>query len=316
MAPPRHEPSSRLIVATRSENPRALFLLFRAITFHPHPKITECHLLTKSQAFLHVLKTHCEPNFKKKNWVRVRIIVKLVRISEGCYLRPRSRIEMGTPNLRSTAPSTKARWTPSQEQLRVLESLYEEQAGIAPNKEQIKEITRQLSQHGEITDRSVHYWFQNRKARGRQKQLVLTRASSRARRSKTTRHGNRRAVGRNKVNHPTVIAIVILMSLSSTYSPPTLTGAGHQRTVSTSTRCNQWLSLAITLLKVALAGRNRSLVACSSKCGWAIISVCCRSGKQNLRNYSHKVSFVIVPRIVVLNRRKFEKHQVVVTFDW
>ena len=35
-------------------------------------------------------------------------------------------------------------------------------------------------------------------------------------------------------------------------SPLTLIGAGHQRTVSTSTGCNQWLSLAKTLLKVAL----------------------------------------------------------------
>ena len=32
-------------------------------------------------------------------------------------------------------------------------------------------------------------------------------------------------------------------------SSPTLTSAGHQRTGSTSTRCNQWLSLAKTLLK-------------------------------------------------------------------
>ena len=55
-----------------------------------------------------------------------------------------------------------------------------------------------------------------------------------------------------------------------TYSPPTVTGAGHQRTVSTSTGCNQWLSLAKTLLKVALVGRNRSLIAHNSKCGWTI----------------------------------------------
>ena len=44
---------------------------------------------------------------------------------------------------------------------------------------------------------------------------------------------------------------------------------GHQRTVSTSKSCNQWLSLAKTLLKVALVGGNRSLVACTSKCGQA-----------------------------------------------
>ena len=55
-----------------------------------------------------------------------------------------------------------------------------------------------------------------------------------------------------------------------TCSPPTLTGAGPQRTVSTNTGCNRWLSLAKTLSKVILAGRNRLLVARTSKCGWAI----------------------------------------------
>jgi hypothetical protein len=53
-------------------------------------------------------------------------------------------------------------------------------------------------------------------------------------------------------------------------SPPTLTGVGHQWTVSPSASCNQWLSLAKPCLKVLPAGRNRSLVARTSKCGWAI----------------------------------------------
>ena len=50
---------------------------------------------------------------------------------------------------------------------------------------------------------------------------------------------------------------------------PHLLVSDHQQTVSTSKGCNQWLSLAKTLLKVALAGGNRSLVARTSKCGWA-----------------------------------------------
>ena len=55
-----------------------------------------------------------------------------------------------------------------------------------------------------------------------------------------------------------------------TNTPPTLTGAGHRRTVNTSKGCNQWLSLAKTLLKLALDGGNCSLVARTSKCGWGI----------------------------------------------
>ena len=58
--------------------------------------------------------------------------------------------------------------------------------------------------------------------------------------------------------------------LHATNSPPTVTGAGHHWTVSTNIGCNQWLSLAKTLLKVTLAGRNRSMVARTNKCGWAI----------------------------------------------
>ena len=60
------------------------------------------------------------------------------------------------------------------------------------------------------------------------------------------------------------------MSRKKGNSPPTLIGAGHQRTVSTNTGCKQWFSLARTLLKVALVGRDCSLVARTSKCGWAI----------------------------------------------
>jgi hypothetical protein len=53
-----------------------------------------------------------------------------------------------------------------------------------------------------------------------------------------------------------------------TYTLPTPVGAGHQGTESTSTGCNQWLSLANIALKVPPAGRNRSLVA--KRCGECI----------------------------------------------
>ena len=43
-----------------------------------------------------------------------------------------------------------------------------------------------------------------------------------------------------------------------TNSPPTLTGVGHQWTVSISTGCDQWFSLARLILKMAHVGRNRS----------------------------------------------------------
>jgi hypothetical protein len=54
------------------------------------------------------------------------------------------------------------------------------------------------------------------------------------------------------------------------YTLPTPAGAGHQRMESTSIGCNQRLSLAKIALKVTLGGRNRSLVANTSKCGEGI----------------------------------------------
>ena len=61
------------------------------------------------------------------------------------------------------------------------------------------------------------------------------------------------------------------------------------RAVSTSTGCNQWLLLAKTLLKVALVGRTRSLVARTCKCGWAIS---CRDGALGpLEDARYEISF-------------------------
>jgi hypothetical protein len=55
------------------------------------------------------------------------------------------------------------------------------------------------------------------------------------------------------------------------YTLATPAGVGHQRTESTSIGCNQWLSVAkIIALKVSLAGRNRSRVANTSRCGEGI----------------------------------------------
>ncbi|KAL0919876.1 hypothetical protein M5K25_012000 [Dendrobium thyrsiflorum] len=62
-----------------------------------------------------------------------------------------------------------ARWNPTQEQIRKLESLYN--SGMrTPNAQQIEKITAELIKHGRIEGKNVFYWFQNHKARERQKQ--------------------------------------------------------------------------------------------------------------------------------------------------
>lgn len=79
---------------------------------------------------------------------------------------------VGTPNHKTTA---RQRWTPSQNQLQILEKLFDQGNGT-PHKTRLKEITAELSQHGQIAETNVYNWFQNRKARAKRKQqMVCTR---------------------------------------------------------------------------------------------------------------------------------------------
>ncbi|XP_027925429.1 WUSCHEL-related homeobox 1-like [Vigna unguiculata] len=61
-----------------------------------------------------------------------------------------------------------SRWNPTREQLRALEELYR-RGTRTPSAEQIQHITSQLRKFGNIEGKNVFYWFQNHKARERQK---------------------------------------------------------------------------------------------------------------------------------------------------
>ncbi|KAI8523926.1 hypothetical protein RHMOL_Rhmol13G0109300 [Rhododendron molle] len=64
--------------------------------------------------------------------------------------------------------SSSSRWSPTPEQVRILEEMY--RGGIRnPNPSQIQQITAHLSLYGKIEGKNVFYWFQNHKARDRQK---------------------------------------------------------------------------------------------------------------------------------------------------
>ncbi|KAM7268022.1 hypothetical protein ACFE04_010188 [Oxalis oulophora] len=68
-----------------------------------------------------------------------------------------------------TAPVVvSSRWNPTPEQLRTLEELYR-RGTRTPSAEQIQHITAQLRRYGKIEGKNVFYWFQNHKARERQK---------------------------------------------------------------------------------------------------------------------------------------------------
>ncbi|KAL3530733.1 hypothetical protein ACH5RR_010055 [Cinchona calisaya] len=62
-----------------------------------------------------------------------------------------------------------SRWNPTKEQIDMLESLYK-QGLRTPSAEQIQQITNRLRAFGHIEGKNVFYWFQNHKARQRQKQ--------------------------------------------------------------------------------------------------------------------------------------------------
>ncbi|KAG8383713.1 hypothetical protein BUALT_Bualt04G0042500 [Buddleja alternifolia] len=65
--------------------------------------------------------------------------------------------------------SGRQRWTPTPMQLQILERIFDQGIGT-PSKQKIKEITTELSQHGNISETNVYNWFQNRRARSKRKQ--------------------------------------------------------------------------------------------------------------------------------------------------
>ncbi|XP_004505911.3 WUSCHEL-related homeobox 5 [Cicer arietinum] len=73
----------------------------------------------------------------------------------------------------SSSSSSSSRWNPTKEQISVLENLYKQ--GIkTPSAEEIQQITARLRVYGHIEGKNVFYWFQNHKARQRQKQKQET----------------------------------------------------------------------------------------------------------------------------------------------
>ncbi|TKY47524.1 WUSCHEL-related homeobox 5 [Spatholobus suberectus] len=73
-----------------------------------------------------------------------------------------------------SATGTKCgRWNPTTEQVKVLTELFS--SGLrTPSTDQIQKISNQLSFYGKIESKNVFYWFQNHKARERQKRRKVS----------------------------------------------------------------------------------------------------------------------------------------------
>ncbi|CAE6087452.1 unnamed protein product [Arabidopsis arenosa] len=72
-----------------------------------------------------------------------------------------------------TAGTKCGRWNPTVEQVKLLTDLFK--AGLrTPSTDQIQKISRELSFYGKIESKNVFYWFQNHKARERQKRRRIS----------------------------------------------------------------------------------------------------------------------------------------------
>ncbi|KAL6539180.1 hypothetical protein OROGR_011829 [Orobanche gracilis] len=67
-----------------------------------------------------------------------------------------------------TMPLVSTRWNPTSEQLQALEEMYR-RGTRTPSSEQIQQIAARLRRFGKIEGKNIFYWFQNHKARERQK---------------------------------------------------------------------------------------------------------------------------------------------------
>ncbi|KAK9277184.1 hypothetical protein L1049_006723 [Liquidambar formosana] len=78
------------------------------------------------------------------------------------------RLEQSNKRDLEDPPLVSSRWNPTPEQLQALEDMY--RCGTrTPSAEQIQKIAAQLRRFGKIEGKNVFYWFQNHKARERQK---------------------------------------------------------------------------------------------------------------------------------------------------
>ncbi|KAF5734559.1 WUSCHEL putative isoform 1 [Tripterygium wilfordii] len=93
-----------------------------------------------------------------------------------------------------------SRWNPTPEQLRTLEDLYR-RGTRTPSADQIQHITAELRRYGKIEGKNVFYWFQNHKARERQKRRRQTESSPGEQAQRDIEALETRYSGGNRTNH-------------------------------------------------------------------------------------------------------------------
>ncbi|GER45711.1 WUSCHEL-related homeobox [Striga asiatica] len=120
------------------------------------------------------------------------------------------------------APLMSSRWNPTSEQVQALEEMYH---GIkTPSAKQIQQITAKLKKFGKIEGKNVFYWFQNHKARERQKKRRLLAAKDKMRGFEMIGRENKQS-GYLETKHPKRL---LTPSSSSTTSECTASMQGEE----------------------------------------------------------------------------------------
>ncbi|KAL8489059.1 hypothetical protein ACS0TY_025100 [Phlomoides rotata] len=77
------------------------------------------------------------------------------------------------------AEPVRSRWTPKQEQILILESIFNS-GMVNPPKDETVRIRKLLEKFGAVGDANVFYWFQNRRSRSRRRQRQIQASLSAA----------------------------------------------------------------------------------------------------------------------------------------
>ncbi|XP_050936953.1 WUSCHEL-related homeobox 1 [Cucumis melo] len=122
------------------------------------------------------LRANGPPNFSSQ-YHHIGNVLDEERKREYLLNNEKSSSSSSTSSTTPTIPIvvSSSRWNPTVEQLRILEELYR-RGTRTPSADQIQHITAQLRRFGKIEGKNVFYWFQNHKARERQKRRRQTAA--------------------------------------------------------------------------------------------------------------------------------------------
>ncbi|XP_022841483.1 WUSCHEL-related homeobox 1-like isoform X1 [Olea europaea var. sylvestris] len=195
-----------------------------------------------------------------------------------------------------------SRWNPTSEQLQTLEELYR-RGTRTPTAEQIQHITAQLRRYGKIEGKNVFYWFQNHKARERQKRRrqLESVSDNEPPRNNMENGDNKESTDANKTGFEG--------EQTKNWASPTNGSTIAEKTLSTQRaaeaecKSDGWLQFD----EAAELQQRRSVVERNAT--WQMMHLYCSSSPTNLMNPATDVTSTSCPLTVTEIDPKFMKFQ-------